>query len=281
MNAEELLSRSGGVLYIHPHNHVSLDSIAAGTVAAINSLPGRALGRYAEEVSPEEVAVAKVVLMDVHYIFPLGILEGLLAALRRINPRARVVLGGITAAFYAPEIVERFGVDYVVGGDAGVTLPVLVEHLLSGRQPPALTDVWRRGGEAPPRERSAGTKMLDRSDWLTIDWFPTFHQRVLRTHQRYRDLQGGGEDLERFRIRANSYPVLIPVRGCLRRCDQCFGTYQDAVFGKGVAVCSPQKVMGDLGDRGRPGSRVRSDVLWRLGFHEVFRPGFRRSRAGS
>jgi len=99
MNAEELLSRSGGVLYIHPHNHVSLDSIAAGTVAAINSLPGRALGRYAEEVSPEEVAVAKVVLMDVHYIFPLGILEGLLAALRRINPRARVVLGGITAAF--------------------------------------------------------------------------------------------------------------------------------------------------------------------------------------
>lgn len=246
MKEEVLLHRSGGVLYIHPHNHLSTESIAAGTIAAINSLPGKALGRHAEEVSPEEVAAAKVILLDVHYFFPLGILAGLLANVRRINPQAHVVLGGITAAFFAPEIVERFGVDYVVGGDAEATLPVLMEHLLSDRQPPTLADVWRRGGGEPPRGRSVGAEALDRSDWLTIDWFPTFRRRILGIHKRYRDIKAGGSDLERFRIRANNYPALIPVRGCRRRCDQCFGTYQDAVFGKGVAVCSPGKVMRDL-----------------------------------
>lgn len=139
------------VLYVHPFNHARPDAIPVGSVAAINRLTHPTVGRYCEELEADEVRAAKVLLLDVHWFFPLAVLSDLTSALRRVNPSAPIVIGGITASFYGGALFERAPVDYIVAGDAEPCLPSLVDHLVAGEAPPPLPNVWRRGFGRPEK----------------------------------------------------------------------------------------------------------------------------------
>lgn len=226
------------VLFIHPYNHAKPDPIPVGTVAAVNLLPRPVLGRYAEEVSPDEIAAARVVLLDLHWFLPIAVLEGILRAIRSINRRAVIVVGGLTASFYKRAFLERYDVDYLIAGDAEEALPPLVASLRAGEVPPPIDNVWTRT-HAPPGSRTTGRADFDALDWLTLDWFPTYRERIERVHAEY--ARAGGSTLA-----DSCHPILPLTRGCRRSCHFCYGAYQREVFGPRVRMRSPAAVRQDL-----------------------------------
>jgi hypothetical protein len=234
------------VLYIHPWGHESPEVLPAGVIAAINLLPDKALGRYGEEVTRAEIRDARVILIDVHWFFPLGILGDLVREIRRINHEVDVVVGGITAAFYAPLILSRYPIDFVMTGDVEVSFARLIEHLLAGERPPPLPNVWQRGAPPPVRERVAPS-VFNTLDWLTIDWFPRHWERVRRYHEAYRARALEDLAFDRFAYQNTWHPILPLVRGCIRSCDHCYASYHDVVFGSGLRVRSPEALARDLG----------------------------------
>jgi hypothetical protein len=220
-----------------------------GVIGNVNLLPGRAMGRYAQDVTDEELRAAEVILVDVHWYTALATVKGLVSGIRARNPHATVIVGGITAAFYPAQVLELAEADYLLTGDTERCLPPLVAALLEGREVPRLPGVWSRGQAAPP---SPGARLSEeefsRLDWLSIDWFPGLEQRAVETHRAYRE----GHN----RCDANSwYPMLPVTRGCVRGCRFCAGSYQRSVFGDGVLRRTPESLRCDL-------ERVAADPRW-------------------
>jgi hypothetical protein len=228
------------VLFLHPYNHMEPDAVPVGAVGLVNLLPGKALGRFASEVTPDELRAARVILIDAHWFFPLGILDGMARALRRVNPTARIVVGGIASAFYAEIFFERYAVDYVLTGDVETVFATLIGHLLAGEQPPELPGVWSAAapGRAPPEGSRIRAAEFDAIDWLTIDWFPSYRKTMLALHARYRAQIGDSAPL--------CYPYLPVTRGCRRACAFCYGSYHDRVFGRGIRMRDPEVLLRDL-----------------------------------
>jgi hypothetical protein len=228
------------VLFLHPYNHMEPDAVPVGAVGLVNLLPGKALGRFASEVTSGELAAARVILIDAHWFFPLGILEGMVTALRRVNPSARIVVGGIASAFYAEIFFERYPVDYVLTGDVETVFATLVGHLLAGEEPPPLPGVWSAStpGRSPPDGARIRAAEFDAIDWLTIDWFPSYRATMLALHARYRAQIGDSAPL--------CYPYLPVTRGCRRACSFCYGSYHDRVFGRGIRMRDPEVLLRDL-----------------------------------
>lgn len=225
------------VLYLHPYNHPNFEVIPAGAIAAVNTLRGPVLGRYAHEVTADELTAARVVLLDVHWFFPLAILDDLLGAIRRARPEVPIVVGGITAAFYGDAFLRRFGVDYLLTGDVEASLPPLVASLLDGHTPPPLPGVATQGHPGAPAQRLSPAE-FDGLDWLTIDWFPTLQRQVAKRH-------AAAKSYPPFPSSPH-YPVLMATRGCVRRCSYCHGGYHDRVFGAGLLARSPEGLRRDL-----------------------------------
>ncbi len=228
------------VLFLHPYNHMEGDAVPVGAVGLVNLLPGKALGRFASEVTLDELRAARVVLIDVHWFFPLGILEGLVRAIRSANPRVKVVVGGLASAFYAEIFFERYAVDFVTTGDVEPVFPTLIGHLLADEEPPPLPGVWAAsapGRPPPPGDRIRAAE-FDAIDWLTIDWFPSYRDAMYAIHATYRSQLGDSVPL--------SYPYLLVTRGCRRACSFCYGAYHERVFGRGIRMRDPEILLRDL-----------------------------------
>ncbi|MBI5609213.1 MAG: hypothetical protein HY902_10080 [Deltaproteobacteria bacterium] len=233
-----MLGEMAQVLYIHPYNHAIPDAIPVGAVGAINALRQPVLGRYAEELSDDDLADAKVALLDAHWFLATAALGPMIAELRRRRPGLQVVCGGLTASFYKQAFLDQFDVDFLVAGDVEDALPDLIDTLVRGELAPDLPNVWSRRG---PPQRRASTSRADFNalDWLSLDWFPSYRARVERTHAAYRQR---GEPV----LADNCHPILPLSRGCRRSCGFCYGGYQDEVFGPRVRMRSPATLCRDL-----------------------------------
>ncbi len=225
------------VLFIHPTNHIHPRVLPVGSIAAANSIPHPVLGRYASEVTREEIRAAKVVLMDVHWFLPMGILGGLVGAIRRLNPQAKLVVGGLAASFYGEDFRARYDIDYVVGGHVETALPALIERLLAQETPPALPRVWG-ANQTPEPLRRPSQELFDSLDWITLDWFPTYARYAKGLHD--------GAHFDPAAPQMDAWPLLPLTRGCVRDCGFCYGAYQDRVFGAGVRARSPEALIRDL-----------------------------------
>jgi hypothetical protein len=224
------------VLYLHPYNHVLPDAVPVGAIAAVNLLPGKAIGRFAAEVTAEDLDRARVILVDAHWGFALAPLVGMLAEIRRRAPHARVVVGGLAADYYHEILHPRVAADYVVRGDVGASFRVLVDHLLRREPPPPLPGIW--SGEGPSLAPAPLTQEeFDRLDWISMEWFPTLRCRVEAVHARHR---------REYRDRSDSPPLLPVVRGCVRRCRFCFGAFQERIYGSRLLTRSPESLLRDL-----------------------------------
>lgn len=226
------------VLFIHPYNHAVPNEIPVGSIAAVNRLGVPVRGRYAHEVEPAEIAEAQVILLDLHWFLPLAVLRGMTDAMRRVNPAARIVVGGITASFFADAGRAHIGADYVVVGDADEALPLLVCSLLAGEAPPPLPNV-HGAAHGPSLRRRTRRAALDDNDFLTVDWFPSFRRYVEDAHARYRARTTHA-------LNDYCYPILPVTRGCRRSCSFCYGAFQDDVFGAGARLRTPESVLRDL-----------------------------------
>ncbi len=209
------------VLYVHPWGHLNDLVIPAGAIACMNAIPGPKLGRYAFEVSDDELRQAAVICVDVHWALALSGFDRLVQHIRAIAPDVPVVVGGITAAHLAEEFLDAYPVDYVFRGDAETSFAVLISELREGRRPGALPNVHTRDG-APPRLRMSDAD-FDATDSVTIDWFPTL---TLVT------------DLEAVAFPAGR--TVIVARGCPLRCPTCYGSHA-STYGKGYLWRSPER----------------------------------------
>jgi hypothetical protein len=224
------------ILYLHPYNHLDRMVIPIGAVTAINSLSHDVLGRYIDEASEKEILAARVILIDAHWFLCLPALKAIIENLRRLNARAQIIIGGITAAYYGKVFLERYDVDFVIGGDAEVSLDSLVTSILDGLEPGPLSNVWSRY-HTPNEFARLTQETYDQLDWITVDWFPTYKRAVLDLHRH------GFESRLWF---ADSYPLLPVVRGCERDCEFCYGSYRQRVFGQTILERTPRGLARDL-----------------------------------
>lgn len=205
------------VLYIHPHGHLNELVVPAGAISSMNAVNATRLGRYAFEVKDAEILGASVIALDVHWSCGITGFEPMVERIRRVNPEATIVVGGITASLVPETILARYPVDYVIQGDAEVAFSRLVDAVLAGRRPVGIPNVFGRDLPPVPPRRMTSTE-FDRTDCLTIDWFPTF--------QRVTGLQAAAFGLGRT----------VPVaRGCRMRCPHCYGSCA-SVFGSGTPM---------------------------------------------
>jgi len=166
------------VLYVHPGGHPNDLVIPAGALTCMNAARGTRLGRYAVEVTDDEIAAARVVAIDVHWALALPGFERLVTHVRAVSCGATIIVGGVTAGHYARELLERYPIDYVISGDPEASFAALVDALRAGARPTDLPNVHARD-LPPPAQRRLTAAEYDATDPLTADWFPTC-QRVGR-----------------------------------------------------------------------------------------------------
>ncbi len=184
---------------------------------------------------------AELVLIDLHWHeHALGALE-LAASVRAAWPKARVVLGGMSATLFAREILDGFpAVDAVVLGDAERTLPLLAAG--GPWPPPGLPNLAVRGGETTPERWVADGATISDQDFVDLGFLEhaDAYRRLLYSHPR----RGGAA----FRAGAKGH-WLCNGRGCVHACAPCGGgrTAQASIFGRqGIGLRSPTSLARDL-----------------------------------
>ena len=187
------------VLYIHPAKH-DVDSgfqdlgfyffVPVGVVGLVNLLrreglvvkginyPAELIRNRAFRLRPWLAAHkdVKLILVDLHwYMHSYGAIS-VAQACKQVLPKARVVLGGITASLFAAEILHSFPqVDFVIRGDAEEPLLGLARRLCSGDNVP-LSSIpnltYRAQGQMFENELdyTATPENLDKLDFVDLDF---------------------------------------------------------------------------------------------------------------
>lgn len=269
MSGTGRVARDGYVLYVHPYNHVQDALVPMGAVALMNRVTAPKLGLHAHELTPQHIADAAVLCLDLHWYFSVEAVNWIARQAKALRPDLPIVLGGITASFYAPELLERFPLDYVVQGDAEYTFPRLIEALLDGREVPALPNLYRRGGQTPERRKLTADEYAE-NDYLTFDWFPSLEKHTFAMHDEC-GVRPFWEEMDRY------HPYVPLNRGCVFPCASCFGSYQSVAFGNGQVNRSIAAVEASL-DRIEAHPRLRfvtftggTESVERIGmYREVF-----------
>jgi len=215
------------VLYVHPAGHLNDLVVPAGALSCMNGLASPRLGRFAFEVTEAEIAAARVVAIDLHWALAVPAFGRLVRHVRRIQPRAAIVAGGITAGIHARSLVDDLGVDFVVRGDSERAFSSLCRALLDDGDPGPIANVVRRGAVSTPSARMT-QEDLDGTDCVSASWFPTYAK------------------VSDWNTAAFSMARTIPVsRGCPMRCATCYGSYA-RTMGAGYLLRSPESLAREV-----------------------------------
>jgi len=228
------------VLYVHPATSREDYHIPMGVLSLINSLRCRKRGVMSWELTPGLIRGTRVAALDLHWYFPLALVEKIASVLKKANPKIQVVVGGSTATIFARQIIERFPVDYVVLGDADRPFRELVDALLAGMPVTRVANIASAAGRSGSTYAAAqGDADYDQMDPISCDWFPTFQERMRRVQREH-----PGE----FREDLGVYPFVPVVRGCRHECTGCYAhpDVHRRLFARGMAVRSPEAVVDTL-----------------------------------
>jgi len=212
------------LLYIHPAGHLNDRVVPTGAITSVNATGVRRLGRYAFEVADDEIRAARVIALDLHWNVSLPFYARLVAHVRRLAPATPIVVGGISAGHFAPDLLAQGLADHVVSGDSEPFFAALVERLVAGTDPRGLPNV--RSADDPPGSKVARMSVADfnRLDPLTVDWFPSHRTAMCAPNWAF-----------------NAGPTISVVRGCTARCPDCYGSCA-RLFGGGTLSLTPQRL---------------------------------------
>jgi hypothetical protein len=193
------------VLYIHPVSFSEDIRLPMGVIGLMNSLNCSKRGVYGDQVTDNDLAHARIVAMDLHWMFHLRPVEKLAERCKAVNPSCMVIIGGYTAAIFADILIERFAVDFIVLGDAEGTFRPLVERILAKRPWDTLPNLVAKTGRTEQRY-SLTAQDFNAVNNLSIDWFPQYKKLITEK-------------------KAGIPFVFIPVaRGCCHDCAWCYGS---------------------------------------------------------
>lgn len=203
--------------------------------ALINRLPAPVMGRFHNEWTRREAASAKIILLDIHWYISIPSAFKLIEKLKRINPAAVVITGGVSASLFRDQLARDARIDYIITGDAEIPLQQLTEALLNGQQIEKIPNVISRR-HVSASQYCLTVRDMDQSDYRDISFFPTLEKRIYDIHRRSHG--------HAFPV----YPYLTVYRGCPLDCEECCGStkYQRRAFGRDMTLRSPEKVREDL-----------------------------------
>jgi len=223
------------VLYVHgrtcgPGRDVIMPS---GLLTLLSACRHPVLGVFENELSDPLIVRSRVVLVDCHWYMHLASVLRIAEWVRRVNPSARVVVGGYTATVFARELVEAAPIDVVVRGDADPVLPQLLDALLEGAPYDHLANL------TTPRVHNPLSAFVTPDGFAMVgatwpDWFPSL-AAILKRYQRT-----GYPNY--------TYPFVQVSRGCLYACEQCAGspTMQRALCGRAMVQRSAEHVRAEF-----------------------------------
>ncbi|MBN2495467.1 MAG: radical SAM protein [Deltaproteobacteria bacterium] len=210
--------------------------VADGLQTVIVNAAKRLQQRRADgPVEPAELigdCPARIYGIDLHWsAHASGAIE-LARACKALHPDAFVLLGGLSATYFADEILSRYPfIDGVICGECDGHMPAIARALLGGRPAETPCLAWREAGHV--RRNPAPACDLHRVDYLD-------RHGLVRPAPRK-------EALEREALLL-SIPVL---RGCNQDCLFCGGSrsaYRD-FFGRQGYACPPVgRVLGQIRD---------------------------------
>ncbi|HDH96917.1 MAG TPA: hypothetical protein ENF73_04215 [Proteobacteria bacterium] len=103
---------SASVLFVHPNSDLMYPcELPLSVPALIKRIPADVFGCYGRELSADAVRKCQVVLIDVHWYHQLKEAVRLAERIKRVNPDAHIVAGGLTASLYAHILAERYDFD--------------------------------------------------------------------------------------------------------------------------------------------------------------------------
>ncbi len=199
------------VIFVHPKTPTFMVEIFPMSLPAlIARAPAPVRGYFEDELTDAVIRAARVVLMDIHWYVSLAAAVALIDRIKRVNPDAFIVAGGVAASLFHRQIVDRTPIDFIIRGDAERPLPALVQALLEDADWTGVPNLVTRDWTSPQRY-GVTTDDLDTGDYRDISWFPTMQRKVLRLHRQ---------------ARGKSFPVfphLVSFRGCPLPCEGCCG----------------------------------------------------------
>lgn len=226
------------VLYIHPSGNSGDYNIPMGVLGLLNSIDCVKAGKMYFEVTDSILLNSKIIAIDCHWYFSLSEIGRLAKDIKKINPRATIIVGGQTATALAGMMVKRFKVDYVVRGDGEIPFPLLVKDILGGGDGRDVPNIASRRF-INPQTYHLTEEDYNKSDCITIDWFPALKERMGLIHNflpfGYCEPMG-------------LYPFIPVYKGCSNDCDFCFSrsSAQRKLYGRGLVARSPEMVVKDL-----------------------------------
>jgi hypothetical protein len=193
------------VLYIHPVSFADDKRIPMGVVGLMNSLTCSKRGLYADQVTDNDLCSARIVALDLHWMFHLRPVEELARRCKAVSPSPAVIVGGYTAGIFSSEIIKIFPVDFIILGDAEGPFRNLVESILGGRSWDVVPNLVTKT-RATPHSYSLTAQDFSAADNLSVDWFPAYKKLLSEAI-------------------AGIPFVFIPVaRGCHHDCSWCYGS---------------------------------------------------------
>lgn len=203
---------------------------------------GFRLERWLQEVEPPSL-----VMIDLHwYEHCFGAVD-VARHVRRLLPDAKIVAGGLTATYFAEEILATHPeFDFIIRGDAEVPLATLVGQVCGDTawdpaRVPNLT--WREGGRVRNSTEfyTADAPMLDSLDFVGLDW--------LAHNESYGALQyTGGGRIDAHRTERKGHWLTIG-RGCAFNCIYCGGSkeaHTELAARSGYVMRDPVNVVDDV-----------------------------------
>lgn len=228
------------VIYIHPYTPFLYPciNIPYSLPALINRLPFKIKGYFAEDLNRSTIKKARIFVIDVHWFISLYGAYILCKRIKSLNKEAIIVAGGITATEYPFMLIEKFGIDYVIRGDAEIPFPKLIDFLLNNKDLNTVPNLVGKNDFSTKWEYVLTQKDLDENNYLDIDFFPAYKEFAYKIHN-------SGDDRI---IPSPMHPYIMVSRGCPYRCKHCAGgaEEQQRIFNRKNLVRSARRIKEDL-----------------------------------
>lgn len=126
------------------------------------------LGIYGFEVTKELVRSHDLFILELNWFIELREFELLVSCIRRYNPGARILFGGLYSQPKFEEIFQRFEVDYFIEGYNELPMQLF----LNGEDPKTIPNMVGRGFQNPT------SYVFEEADYedieFNLDWFPSY-----------------------------------------------------------------------------------------------------------
>ena len=161
---------------------------------------------------------------------------------KRCHPKAKVVVGGLSASYYYQQLIEYPEIDYVLRGDSTEEpLRQLMDCIMKRREPEAVPNLVWRDSQGRIQENPFSYIPADISNVMV-----SYYAHTLRSVIKYRDLasyipfKGWAE-----------YPItgVLTCRGCTQNCVVCGGSataFRDFYNRGKTAFRPPKSVAQDI-----------------------------------